>query len=122
MSGHPEDKRQTRVWNHLQEGEVFFPIREWPEWARIVMLKTPAARTRTERYSLFHFFVMNGLDPGLAADVSMLYDYQHQHGSMDPTHRRHIKEMQGVMEGGGPAKQAFIAGKRVYDMIQRRPQ
>lgn len=46
------------------EGEVFYPMNMWPQWA--VRLYLLAHKDRVQRFSLWLFFVGNGLEPNIA--------------------------------------------------------
>lgn len=69
-------KAATRLWNSLNSGERFHPIRQWPEWAQKAQLSAAAGGTgrhggllaNKDRFGLFHFLAANGLDPGVASE------------------------------------------------------
>jgi len=73
----PTNARQARVWNFLNSGDDFYPIREWPAYLRQNVM-SPHRRNR-ERYTLFFFLVANGLDPTTAGLWTLLSDVSHGH-------------------------------------------
>jgi len=53
----------------LEEGDLFFPLRQWPPIAKEYMLKLH--KNRNERYYLMRFLVYNGLSPTVASNWIM---------------------------------------------------
>jgi hypothetical protein len=60
------------VWNHLNRGDWFYPIRKWPSWLQSLMLKEH--RNNRERFTLFFFLTGNGLSPDIAGEWTLLKD------------------------------------------------
>lgn len=55
------DNRRRQI---AMEGEYFYPLNMWPQWAQtLYMLKH---KNRTQRFSLWVFLVGNGLESDLA--------------------------------------------------------
>lgn len=62
----PQDARQGRLWNFLNKGIDFYPIRYWPKWAIENLLAKGTEKHNEGRFGLFFFLVANGLSPELA--------------------------------------------------------
>lgn len=74
------------VWVlELHEGDVFYPSAMWPTWARHMLFKRH--KNYHERYTLWLFFVGNGLDPEIARDWIMRW------GGYDASAWSHITNM-----------------------------
>lgn len=69
-----ERRRVVRIWNTLQDGDLFFKISEWPLWAQRLALTRH--RDYKQRYQYFFFLAGNGLKPEIAADWTLTYDYR----------------------------------------------
>lgn len=74
--------RETRLIEYLHTQDVFFRFGDWPRYIRDIMLK-PHKNNR-ERYTLFFFFVANGLEPATAAEWTLLIDYRRPAGGGAP--------------------------------------
>jgi len=112
----PNTPREARVWNFLNSGEDFFPIREWPNYLKEMALKEH--KNHRERYRLFLFLSANGLHPDIAASWVLMADYmgkQILHGDYDRAALAQISDM---------TKKAFsrelFQNIIVYDMIKER--
>lgn len=56
----------TKFQEHLENGDMFFPMSKWPVLARERMLKRH--KVNNERYYLMRFFTYNGLAPEVASN------------------------------------------------------
>jgi len=65
--------REKVLYNSLNDGEFFWPISQWPQWAQFNQLCSH--RDRNQRYNLFFFLVGNGLSPELASDWCLATHY-----------------------------------------------
>jgi len=68
----PINPRMARVWNYLNTGEDFYPIRDWPAYLRASIMSSH--RMNRQRFNLFFFLVANGLEPEVAGQWTLLYD------------------------------------------------
>lgn len=68
-----EGRRVARVSNYLNKQDVFFKLRTWPAWLQAIALQQH--RNRRDRFALFYFLRMNGLDPAIAASWCLMIDY-----------------------------------------------
>ena len=110
--------------------EWFFPYHEWPEWVREQIILEH--KNNDQRYQLFVFFVANGLSPTKAAQWIRVADAIRPHivngrilrkgrlifGDYDKAAMRQLEvQMPRQYREGTLIKQ----GKRIFDMILRRP-
>jgi hypothetical protein len=113
-----EGRRIARIRNYLNKQDLFWSYREWPEWARITVTK--AHKRNSERYNLFVFLTMNGLNPEHAARWARMTDvrngFQIIEDIRDKTDR-HVDQMKRQLEDGT----LFLGGKRVFCMVEQRP-
>jgi len=58
-----EKRRRAGIIRYYNQTELtgFFAFREWPEWARLILLKHD--KHRSERYQLWYFLYRNGASP-----------------------------------------------------------
>lgn len=56
----------AKFLEHLEEGDLFFPLSTWPPIAKEYMLKTH--KSRNERFYLMRFLCYNGLRPAIASN------------------------------------------------------
>lgn len=70
MEVRPASASQARRWNALNKGDLFWPIREWPNELARLALKDHL--NNKERYFLFYFLAANGLAPDECADIVRL--------------------------------------------------
>lgn len=71
----PRTQREARVFNYGRSEELreqFWPIDFWPTYIQLLWLK--AHLTYKDRWTLYRFFVLNGLDPALAGSWTLLTD------------------------------------------------
>jgi len=71
-SAGPRNQREARMWNRMNEGKVFYPIRLWPTDMQLLWLKDH--RNNGDRFQLFLFWVMNGMDPRMAGNHILATD------------------------------------------------
>jgi len=114
----PQDPRQARIWNFLNSGEDFFPIRDWPDYLQTLQLKQH--RVNRERFTLFFFLAANGLDPEVAAQWTLLNDVIHGRlitRGYDYQAHRQVQQLITQHTSGS----LYSGRKRIYDMNAGRP-
>lgn len=118
QEGIVKDQRTARVWNHMNRGDWFYPIRTWPVWAQKLMLLEH--RNNRDRYSLFFFLTSNGLSPDIAGQWVLLRDIAAQGrevlGQYDEAARRQVIQMKEQIR----KKEFFKGTKPVWDMHMGR--
>lgn len=65
-------QREARVWNYLNKGEYFYPIRLWPEHLQEMALAEH--KELRERYRFFQFLTWNGLGIEKAQEWTFMND------------------------------------------------
>jgi len=109
----PTNARQARIWNYLNTGEDFYPIRDWPPYLRALVLSPH--RLNRGRFTLFFFLVVNGLEPQEAAMWTLLNDVRGGNpisGGYDHEARRQVQQMVKQHEDGSLYRQR----KHMYNM------
>ncbi len=86
----PETKREARLWNFFNSGDLFYKINTWPLWAQNAMLLSHKKRNR--RYDLMKFLSYNGLDPGIAAIWVQANDYRYNQLILETYDRNAIQD------------------------------
>jgi len=119
-----EARRQARLRNHFNGQawrDLFWPLREWPNWAQELALKEH--KGNRDRFSLFYFFVANGMDPWQARHAVLAFDARPTafgieliDGDYDVHARRQIMQMIKQAEDGS----LFKTNKRYFDMTLGR--
>lgn len=109
----PQDPRQARVANHLNEGDLFWPLRQWPTYLQTLALSPH--RNNRERFTLFSFLTGNGLDPTTAGQWTLMDDYRNgwynTRGYDDSAHRQ-VDQMKNAVRN----RTFFKGDKRMMDM------
>lgn len=104
------------------EQDVFYPINKWPAWARELMIGTPH-RKGNERYNLWVFFVLNGLNPDIAGHWVLSNSVSRDgkrliHGDYDRKAREQVfKQLPKQLR----EKHLGARDKEVFDMELGRP-
>jgi len=119
----PHTAAQARLWNALNKGVDFWPVKQWPAWAQKELLKGPT-RGRARTYDLFHFLTVNGLEPRTAGLYTLADDYTYElyRSNATPKRKNHVIEMINTVHGryGEKRRAAFFNAKRALDMITGR--
>jgi len=119
----PQNGREARVWNYFNKDETgFWPLRDWPYWAKDVMLS--AHRTNRERFNLFFFLWVNGLPPErgmlwtLCSDVVTRDGESHiiTEGYDESAHRQARQMIQQAVDDRDGVKPWLYAPKKMMDM------
>ena len=125
------DARESRLWNYFTRQDDFWPIREWPEWAREAALLHH--KKYRERYRLFLFWTFNGLNPFTARMWLIMNDYKNGRYIEEHYDRGAWSQIDGMVRAAlnselyinreprkwDPIRQKWVGG--MYDMILRRP-
>jgi hypothetical protein len=114
MQGLITNQRQARVWNHLNAGDWFYRIRQWPGWLQELMLKEH--RDGRERFTLFFFLTGNGCPPDIAGQWTLLNDFRggkevYAQG-YDQSARAQVIQMKRDLQNG----KLFKGDKKIMDM------
>lgn len=117
MQRGPLTPRETRLIEYLHTQDVFFRYGDWPKYIQDMVLK-PHKNNR-ERYTLFFFFVGNGLDPYQAARWTLLIDVRQGTlvlGQYDESARQQMEQMRREVR-----EEKFFKGtKQMMDMTLGR--
>lgn len=112
------NQREARVWNYLNRGDWFWPIREWPVFLQKMQLKEH--RNNRERYTLFFFLTGNGMSPDIAGQWTILRDIGQggveKEGNYDKSARAQIIQMKEQIRKGS----FFKGDKKIMDMTLGR--
>lgn len=105
--------RTARLWNYLNRGEDFFPIRLWPTYlAEMMMLEHKKNR---DRFTLFFFLTGNGFEPTMARDWVLASDFKDGRvilGTYDPSAYKHMSQLIEQARSGT----LFNGDKKIMDM------
>lgn len=111
----PRNGREARMWNSMNRGAVFYPIRLWPTEMQELWLANH--RNNEQRFKLFVFWVMNGMDPRVAGSHILATDTApnglYRAEGYDAAAWRHKDDL--VRR----ARDGILTG-RTYDMIRER--
>lgn len=78
----PRTRLDARRWRFLNEGDLFYPIWEWPHGMKILAMKPHL--TNRERLNLIYFIMSNGGHPAIAI-------YAVHRDGYDDQAKRHIR-------------------------------
>jgi len=103
------NQREARVWNFLNAGRDFFPIRSWPTWLQDLALSEH--KNNRDRFNYFFFLVSNGMNPVLAGQWTLQTDAHNGMalsgtGYNDHAHRQIQQMIQQIGAG------TFFTGKK----------
>lgn len=117
-----EGQRIARLRNYLnnyRDGgqDSFWPLREWPEWARTAIVL--AHKKRSDRFNLMFFLLGNGLDPYTAASWVLAQDYVGGRLKAGQYDDNAMKDILGVWDRHN-AGTLYKGDKKVFDMTLGR--
>jgi len=114
MAFAPRAGRETRVWNYLNKHLDWYRVSTWPRW--IIGLALKEHKNNRDRYSLFFFWTVNGMDPEQAAMHLLMTDVQGgrytQTYGYDASAQRQVMQLVLQCRDGT----LFVPGKRYWDM------
>lgn len=111
----PTNPRQARVWNYLNKGDEFYPIRAWPTWAQSAAMLSH--RSFRDRFTYFRWLASNGASPAFLTRVVLLTDVTNGGISFDSSGYdlsagRHVNSMLEQLKSG----KLFDSNPSVLDM------
>lgn len=96
----------------LQAADIFYPLHDWPIFWRRLFFKRH--KLNSERYRLFAFLYLNGMDPVHCA-YWVLY-----HQTYDDAATRDINRLASKLKEEDPKTIERMNRNHVYDMVLRR--
>jgi len=118
MAFAPRAGRETRVWNYLNRQLDWYRLSAWPVWIAKLALKEH--KTNRDRYSLFFFWTVNGMNPDQAGALLLVTDVEQgrytQTYGYDPAAMRQVAQMVRQCLDGT----LFPNGKRYWNMAYQQ--
>jgi len=91
---YPQSAQEARIWNYLNGQDEFYPIRKWPGWARHLAIREE--KGNKDRFELYRWLVVNGLNPETAKDWARMRDVTPSH--VTGVWRIHVDERRKVQD------------------------
>lgn len=107
--------REKQLWRYLNVvQDDFWPIRDWPLWAQVTMMSHHLGNN--EGYTLFCFYVWNGMDPDTAAEWLRLVEWKTDDGRLIQSEQKYVLYQANYLKRSLENKTLFRGGQRIFDL------